>query len=167
MARAILLALAAVFQADAVVTRGDVAVGNAHILRMVEVDAIAIAYLQVVEQLDAVDHSTVAAHEMHGPIGALCDGNVANNNVLHVGQRKHVRTGVERRVLERLQLVRVVEFGTHETNAVAVNGATSGDGDILCIVRPKPQHSLTAILAKGAELIDTLIGIGLQHRRGL
>ena len=104
---------------------------------------------------------------MHRPIGSLGDGYVANDNILHIGQRKHMWTRVERRVLERFQFVRVVELGTHETNAVAVNGATSGDGDILCILRPKPQHALAAILAKGAELIDTLIGIGLQHRRGL
>ena len=54
MARAILLKLTTIFQTDAVVTRGDMTIGNTHVFRVVEVDAVTIADLQVVEQVNAV-----------------------------------------------------------------------------------------------------------------
>ena len=72
---------------------------------MVEVDAVSVAYLQVVEQLDALYHRPIATNEMHRPVSAFTDGHVANGEILHIGQRQDMRTRVEGLRIQRLQLV--------------------------------------------------------------
>ena len=71
VARAILFELATVLQADAVVATGDMAVSNTHMLRMVDIDTIAIADFQVVQQINAINHSFIATNQMNSPVSAL------------------------------------------------------------------------------------------------
>ena len=68
-AGAVLLEFAAVFEADAVVAALDEAVGDAHLARMVYVDTVAVAYLQIVEQGEVADGHVVASDQMHSPVG--------------------------------------------------------------------------------------------------
>ena len=48
-----------------------------------------------------------------------------------------------------------------------MNGAFARDTDILGIFRPEPQHTLTTILAKGAQTVNPLVRIGFQRCGGL
>mgnify|MGYP000582203131 CR=1 FL=1 len=48
--------LTTVFQADGIIATGDMTVGNAHILAMIDINAITITDLEIVEQIDAVNH---------------------------------------------------------------------------------------------------------------
>ena len=79
LARAVLFKFAAVLQADAVVARLDEAVRDAHVFRVVYVDAVAIAYLQVVQNADAVNRCIAAADEVDGPVSTVTDSNVADD----------------------------------------------------------------------------------------
>ena len=167
MARAVLLELTAVLQADAVVARRDVTVGDAHVFRVVEVNAVAVADLQVVQQLDAVDDSLVATDEVNRPVGTLTDGHVADGQPAHVRQRQYMGTGIESLVGQGLQFVGVFEFGTHKGDAVAVDGALARDADVVGIVGIEPEHTLTLVLAEGTQVIDALVGIGLERGRSL
>ena len=165
VAGAILGKLASVFQADAVVARGNMAVGDAHIARMVDVDAVAIAYLQVVEQVDAVDHHIVASHEMHGPIGSLANGDVAQVDLLAAVKREHMGTRIERG--NGFQLVGVAELSTHESHSVAINGSPAREREVAAILGPEPEHALALVFAEGAEAVKTLVGMGLERGRGV
>ena len=159
-ARSVFFPFAAVLQADAVVARGDVAVGNAHMPRVVDVDAVAVAYLQVVEQRDAIYQGSVAADEVDGPVGSVADGDIADDEVLHADKRQHMGTWVEGGVNEGLQLVAVVELASHKGHAVAVDGTQSGDAQVLHVAAPQPHHALAAVLLEGAEAIFPLVGMG-------
>jgi len=167
VAGAVFLELATVFQADAVVAAGDMAVGDAHVAAVVEVDAVAVADFQVVEQGDAVNHGILAANEMYRPIGTVSDGHVADAEVAHCLQGEDVWTGVERRVGEGLQFVGVVEFGTHEGDAGAVDGAAPADSDVLGLFGVQPQHAFATVLTEGAEGVKAFVGVTLQDGRGL
>ena len=90
-----MLKLAAVLQADAVITRLNEAVRDTYVFRVVYIDAVTIAYFQVVQDADAVNRSVTAADEMYGPISTVTDGDVADNQLFDVGQRQNVRTWVE------------------------------------------------------------------------
>ena len=149
MTGTVFLELSAVLQTDAVVARGDMAVGDAHVLRVVDVDAVAIANLQVIQQLDAVDHSPFAADQVDRPVGTLLNSHVADGQVLHGSQRQHVRTRIEGLVGQRLQFIRVLQFLAHEGDAIAMNRSLTGDAEVLCIVGIEPQHTLTSVLTKG------------------
>ena len=128
---------------------------------MVEVYAVAITYLEIVEQADAVYHRPVASNEMHRPVGTVADGNVADSEIFHVCERKYMRTWVEGR--NRLKLVGVVKFLSHECNAVAVNGSLACYGDIVCSIGIYPHHTLATVLPERTQLVDALVGIGQQH----
>ena len=166
VAGAIALCLTTVLQTDTVIARGDMAVGDAHILRVVEVDAITITDLQVVEQVDALDDGLVATHEMYGPVGTLLDGHITDGEVTHIRQRQHMGTGVEGLVCQRLQLIAVAQLCSHEGDAIAVDGALACNADVLGIVGPEPEHTLTSIFSKGTQAVDALIGIGFQRGCG-
>ena len=60
-ARAKLFKLTSVFQTDTVVAARDMAVGDTDIARMVDIDAIAIADFQVIEQIDPVNRHIIAS----------------------------------------------------------------------------------------------------------
>ena len=167
VAGAVLLKLAAVLQADAVVAAGDVTVGNAHVFRVVQVDAVAIAYLQVVQEVDAIDDGAVAANEVDCPVGPLADGDIADDEIVAIGQRQHMWPGVECRVSQGFQLVTVVQFGTHELNAVAMDGAAAGDAQVVGTVSPEPHHALATVLTEGAQVVDMFVGVGQQRGGGL
>ena len=158
LAGTIFLPFATVLEADAVVARSDVAVGNTHLLGVVDIDAVAIAYLEVVEQRDADDRCIVAADEVYGPIGTVADGDVANLQLLDTDEGEHVRTRIE--LVNGLELVAVEQFFAHEADAIAVDGALSGDGDVAGVLGPKPHHALAFVLLEGAQFVDTLVGIG-------
>ena len=147
-----------VLEADAVVARSDVAVGNAYLLGVVDVDAVAIAYLEVVEQRDADDRGIVAADEVNRPVGAVADGDIANLQLLDTDEGEHVRTGIE--LVNGLEFVTVEQFFAHETDAVAVDGALAGDGDVAGVLGPKPHHALAFVLLEGTQFVDALVGIG-------
>ena len=141
-------------------------IGDTYVLRVVEIDAVAITDLQVVQQVDAVDHGLITANQMHCPISAFLDRHVADGQILHIRQCKDMRTGIEGLVCERLQLIRVFQLFAHKGDAIAMNSTLTRDTDILSILGPEPQHTLTTIITKGTQLIDRLIGIGFQRRCG-
>ena len=158
LAGAVFLPFATVLEADAVIARGDVAVGNTHLLGVVDVDAIAIAYLEVVEQRDADDRGIVTADEVNRPVGTVADGDIANLQFLDTDESEHVRTGVE--LVNGLEFITVEQFFAHEADAVAVDGALASDGDVAGVLGPKPHHTFALILLEGAQLVDALVGIG-------
>ena len=162
VARAILLELTTVLQTDAVITTGDMAVSNTHMLRMVDIDTIAIADFQVVQQINAINHSFIATNQMNSPVSALFDGDIADGEILHISQREHMWARVEGLILQRLQLVAVAQLGSHKGDAIAMNGALTADADILGMLGPKPQHTFASILTKGAQVVNTFIGVCLQ-----
>ena len=164
LAGAVLLEFAAVLQADAVVARLDETVRDAHVFRMVHVDAVAVADFQVVQDADAVYRSVTAADEMYGPVGAVADGHVADDQLLDIRQCQHVRARVE--VGHGLQFVRVFQFLAHECHAVAVDGSRSGDGDILQVFSANPHHAFAPVLAKCTLGIDALVRVRQQARIG-
>ena len=130
---------------------------------MVDVDAVAIAYLEVVDEADANDRSVVAADEVNGPVGSVADGHVAYLKLLDTYEREHVRTRVEARVGKFLELVAVVQLCTHEGNAIAIDGSLTCDRDILGVFGPYPHHALALVLLERREMINALIGIGTPH----
>ena len=119
VARTILLKLTAVFQADGIITTGDMAVGNAHVLAMVDVDAITITYLEIVEKIDSIYHRPITTDEVNGPIGTFTNGDVTDMEVLHTHQGQDVRTRIESG--DRLQLIAIKKFSTHKLDAIAMN----------------------------------------------
>ena len=139
------------------------AVGDAYVLRVVEVDTVAITDLQVVQQVNALDDGLVTPHEMYGPVGTFLDGDIADGQVTHICQCQHMGTGVERLISQGLQFIGILQFSPHEGDAIAMDGALACYGDVLCTVSPKPKHTLATILTKGTQLIDTLIGVGFQR----
>ena len=102
-ARAVFLKLAAVLQADTVVARLYVAIGYAHMAGVVNVNAVAIANLQIIQNGNTIDERIVTTYEMHGPIGTVADGDVAYAQLLHIGKGKYMRTGVK--ICHRFQFV--------------------------------------------------------------
>ena len=99
---------------------------------------------------------------MHGPVGALLNGYIANGQILHIGKRKYVWTWVESLILQWLQLVAVAQLSTHKGDTITMNGALTTDADVLSMLSPKPQHTLATVLSKSTQLINTLIGVSLQ-----
>ena len=71
-------------------------------------------------------------------------------------------TRIESLICQWFQLVAVLQFCTHEGDAITVDGTLAGNGDVLSIVGPEPEHSLATVLAKSAQVINALVGIGLQ-----
>ena len=138
------------------------AVGNTYMLRMVDIDTIAIANFQVVQQINAINHSFIATNQVNSPVGALLDGYIANGEILYIGKCEYMWTWVESLILQRLQLVAVAQLGSHKGDAIAMNGALTTDTDILGMLGPKPQHTFTSILTKGAQVVNTFIGVCLQ-----
>ena len=143
------------------------AVGYAHVLRVVEVDAVAIAYLQVVQQVDAVDECHVAAHEVHCPVGSLKDSDIADEQVVAGDERQHVGSRVKGWIGQRFQFIGVVQLHAHELDTVAVDSAATGDAQVAGTFGPNPHHALATILAEGALRVEALIGIAEQRRRRL
>ncbi len=123
------------------------------------------AYLQVVEQVDAINHRSIAAHEVECPVGAIAYGDIAHDEVAHPGEREHMGTRIEGG--DRFQLVRILKLGPHERHAIATDGSHSGDGDVLGIIGIEPHHSLALVGAESAEMIDALVGIGQECGIGL
>ena len=74
-----------------------------------------------------------------------------------------MRTGIERRVFQRLQFVGIAELGTHEADAIAMNGTTTTDRDVLRILCPQPQHTFAPVFAEGTLRVDLFVGIGLKR----
>lgn len=95
MTTAILLKLTAVLQTDTIVARGDVAVCNTYILGVVDINTVTITDLQIIEQVDTIDHRFVTANQMNGPIGALLDGHITDGQVTDIRQGQHMWTGVK------------------------------------------------------------------------
>ena len=124
-------------------------VSDTYVLRVVDIDTVAITNLQVVQQLDTVNHSPVATYQVNRPVGALLNSHVADGQVLHGSQRQHVRTRIEGLVGQRLQFIRVLQFLAHEGDAIAMNRSLTSDAEVLCIVGIEPQHTLTSVLTKG------------------
>ena len=165
MAGAILRRLAPVLQADAVVATGDMAVGNTYVAGVVEVDTVAIADFEIVEQVDAIDDSTVTSHKVECPVGSVAYGHIAHHDISHIGEGDDMRTGVEGG--DGFQFVGVVEFGAHKSHTIAADGSHTGDRDILGMLGINPHHSLAFVVAKCAEMVNRLIGIGKKCSSGL
>ena len=139
-------------------------VGNTHILAMININAITITDFEIVEQTDAVNHSPIATDEMHRPVSTFPNGNIPDIEIPDSHQGKHMRTGIEGS--NRFEFVTVKEFCTHKLDTIAMNRTMTRERKILHILRPYPHHSLTLVLAEGAEMIDTLIGIGFPDGIG-
>ena len=63
--------LPAILQADAIVTALNEAVPYFHVRGMVEVDAIAVSNLQLIQQNHVVNLCPIATHKVNGPIGSV------------------------------------------------------------------------------------------------
>ena len=164
MAGAILFKLTAVLQADAVISAGNIAVGNADVLRMVKVDAVTVAYLQVVQQLNAVNNSTVTADEVNCPVSAFPNRDIPNGQIAHIGKREDMRTWVESLWIKRLQFIRIRQFCSHECDAVTMNGSLSPNGYVLGMTGIEPHHSFSFVCSEGTEPIDRLVGVSFKDR---
>ena len=82
-------------------------VADTHIARVVHIDAVAIAYLYVVQQRDAIYHGILTTNEVNRPIGSFANGHIPDHQPFHAYQRQHMRTGVKRRVLQGFQFITV------------------------------------------------------------
>ena len=71
-------------QDDGVVAAVQAAVGDEDVAAAVDVDAVGVGAVEVVVDDDAVDAQVVAALRMHGPAGAVLNGNAGERNVLGV-----------------------------------------------------------------------------------
>ena len=156
--------LTAVFQADGIIATGDMTVGNAHILAMIDINAITITDLEVVEQIDTINHSPITSDEMHSPVSTFPNGNITDIEIPDSHQGKHVRTGIESS--DRFEFVTIKKFSTHKPDTIAMNRTMTRERKILHILRPYPHHTLTLVLTEGTEMIDTLIGIGFPDGIG-
>ena len=159
-ARTVFLKLAAVLQADTVITRFYMAIGNAHILGMVYIDAVAIAYLQIVQNRDTINGGIIATNEMNRPIGTIADGYITDHCLLYIDKRQHMRTGIK--VGHRFQLVRIFQFFAHKGDTVSVYSSCSGDRYLFQVLTINPHHAFTTVIAESAQGIGSLIGIGKQ-----
>ena len=164
VARTIFFKLTAVFQADSIIATGDMTVGNAHILAMIDINTITITDLEIVEQIDAVNHSSIATDEMHRPVSTFPYRNITDIEIPDSHQGKHVRTRIESS--DRFEFVTIKKFSTHKPDTIAMNRTMPRERKILHILRPYPHHTLTLVLTEGAEMIDTLIGIGFPDGIG-
>ena len=138
------------------------AIADTNILRMIEIDTVAIANLEIVQKIDSIDDSLVTAHEMYRPICSFLDGDIADGEIADIRQRQYMRARIESLISQRLQLIGVFQLCPHEGNAVAMNGAFSCYTDVLGIFGPEPQHAFAAILTECAQVVDVLIRIGFQ-----
>ena len=163
MTTAILLKLTAVLQTDTIVARGDVTVCYTYILGVVDINTVTIADLQIIEQVDTIDHRLVTTNQMNGPISALLDGHVTNREISDICQRQHMRTRVECLVCQWLQLITVFQFRPHESDSITMNGALARNTDVLSIVGIEPQHTFALILSEGTQVINTFIGMSFQR----
>jgi hypothetical protein len=71
-----------VFEAYTIIPRLYVTVADSYIAGMIDIDAIAVAYLEVVEQTDAVHYHIVAPQQMDGPIGRVADGDILDADIM-------------------------------------------------------------------------------------
>ena len=125
------------------------AIGNTHILGMVYIDAVAIAYLQIVQNRDAINGGIVATNEMNRPIGTVADGYITNHCLLYIDKRQHMRTGIK--VGHRFQLVRIFQFLAHKGDTVSVYSSCSGDRYLFQVLTINPHHTFTTVIAESAQ----------------
>ena len=159
-ARTVFFKLTTILQTDAVITRFDMAIGYTHILGMVYIDAVTVAYLQVIQDRDAIDGNIVATDEMNRPIGTVADCHITDYCFLYINKRQYMRTGIK--VGHRFQFIRVFQFLTHKGDTVSIYGSCSGDGYLFQILTINPHHAFTTIITESAQCIDSLIRIGKQ-----
>ena len=131
---------------------------------MIDINAITITDLEIVEQIDAINHSPIATDEMHRPVSTFPYRNITDIEIPDSHQGKHMRTGIESG--NRFELVTVKKFSTHKPDTIAMNRTMPRERKILHILRPYPHHSLTLVLTEGAEMIDTFIRIGFPDGIG-
>ena len=139
-------------------------VGNAHILTMIDINAITITDLEIVEQIDAINHSPITSDEMHSPVSTFPNGNITDIEIPDSHQGKHVRTGIESG--NRFELVTVKKFCPHKLDTIAMNRTMTRERKVLYIFCPYPHHSLTFVFTKGTEMVDTFIRIGFPDGIG-
>ena len=159
-ARTVFFKLTTILQTDAVITRFDMAIGYAHILGMVYIDAVTVAYLQVIQDRDAIDGDIVATDEMNRPIGTVADCHITDHCFLYIDKRQYMRTGIK--VGHRFQFIRVFQFLTHKGDTVSIYSSCSGDGYLFQILTINPHHAFTTIITESAQCIGSLIRIGKQ-----
>lgn len=70
-------------------------VGNAHILAMIDINTITITDLEIIKQIDAINHCPIATDEMNSPVSTFPNGNITDIEIPDSHQGKHVRTGIE------------------------------------------------------------------------
>ena len=126
---------------------------------MVEVDAVAIANLQLIEQTHVVDASPVATDKMDGPIGSVLHGDARYLKVAATKEGKHMGTRVELGILQLFEDVGIFQLRSHEGNAIAVDDALARERDVVGPVGPKPEHALAPVVAKGRKRVATFIGM--------
>ena len=131
---------------------------------MIDINAITITDLEIVEQIDTINHSPIATDEMHRPVSTFPNGNITDIEIPDSHQGKHMRTGIESS--DRFEFVTIKKFSTHKPDTIAMNRTMTRERKILHILRPYPHHTLTLVLTEGTEMIDTLIGIGFPDGIG-
>ena len=114
-------------EGDAVIARDNVAVGDADVRRPVDVDAVVVGHLEVVENPDAVDQHIVAPEKADGPEGGFAHRDVAHRHVAAVA--KDDREGACLRAPVNVRCI-LEDVGA----AIAVDHAGARDGDILGVI---------------------------------
>jgi hypothetical protein len=69
-------------EADAVVTRVNIAVDDSHVHRRLWVDSVVIGPATVPQRGDAVDENVAASEVVRRPVGAVCECNLRHDDVL-------------------------------------------------------------------------------------
>ena len=131
---------------------------------MVDIDTVAITDLQVIQQRDTVDNGIVTTYQVNRPVGTLTDGDITDDQPAHIDKCQYMRTGIKGRISQGLEFITVAELRTHKGDAIAMDGATTGDREVVYILGIYPHHTLSPILLEGTQMIDSLVGMGLECR---
>ena len=123
MTRTILLKLTSVFQTNGIITTRNMTVGYTHILAMIDVNTITIAYFQIIQKIDTINQSAVTTYQMHSPVGTFTNRNITDRQILHTYQREDMRTRIKSSY--RFQFITVKQLCSHKLNTIAMNRTVS------------------------------------------
>jgi hypothetical protein len=144
-------------------THPNVAITDAHVAAMVNVNAVAIPDFQAVQNPDAVNQHVLAASGVDAPMGGVGERHIPDGHVTAADERQHVGAPVHT-VLDLVVVMRRL-LADHEFGALAVNGACAGDGDAARILGFDP-HTAFAPVLEGRLGIQCLVRAGHEGGAG-
>ena len=138
-----------------IVTGLNVAANNADVLAVIRINAIQFGISKRLCDADALNEHIVTAGQVDGPLGCIADGNIFDLDLLSAKQTYTAWSPVFR--FENIGAV-FDPKAISAFDALAINGAHAGDGNILGIVGVNQEA--TAVAAIFACHID----FGESHR---